>query len=323
MSEEKVLVTGCAGFIGSWLTERLLELGYGVVGIDCFTDYYSRRVKESNLEIAKEDENFTFIENDVLKVNLDDLLDGVEYIFHEAAQGGVRASWGKEFEIYTRNNILATQKLLEASKNSESLKKFIYASSSSVYGDLEKLPMKETDALKPISPYGVSKLAAEHLCNLYWKNFSLPIISLRYFTVYGPRQRPDMAFHKFIKAILLNEKITVYGDGSQTRDFTYISDAIDANISAMKSNAEGKIYNIGGGSRVSINEVIKILENITGKKAKVEYKEKQKGDVKDTYADTSKARNELEYNPKISLEEGLRKEVEWIEEKIKKKEIIL
>lgn len=309
---EIALVTGCAGFIGSHLTERLLELGFNVVGIDCFTDYYSRKIKESNLENAKKNKNFKFIENDILDINLDKLLESIDYIFHEAAQGGVRASWGKEFEIYTKNNILATQKLLESCKNFN-IKKFIYASSSSVYGDAEKFPMSETDVTKPISPYGVSKLASEHLCQLYWKNFSVPTISLRYFTVYGPRQRPDMAFHKFIRAILLDEKIEIFGDGSQTRDFTYISDAVEANILAINSHVNGEVFNIGGGSKISINEVIKILEKITGKKANVKYKEKQKGDVKDTHADISKVKKILGYKPKVQIEEGLKKQVEWVE----------
>ncbi|MEM4346992.1 MAG: GDP-mannose 4,6-dehydratase [Candidatus Altiarchaeota archaeon] len=313
----RCFVTGCAGFIGSHIVEKLLDLGHEVIGIDCFTDYYARKIKESNIEKAKQNRNFKFIEANILNLNLKKILSNIEYIFHEAAQGGVRKSWGKDFEIYTQNNILATQKLLEACKELK-IKKFIYASSSSVYGDVKKFPMKENSITKPISPYGVSKLAAENLCQLYWKNFSVPCISLRYFTVYGPRQRPDMAFHKFIKAILLGKNFEVYGSGEQTRDFTFVSDIVEANILAMNSNAEGEIFNIGGGSRISINEIIKILEEITNRKADVSYIEKQKGDMADTIADISKARKILGYKPKVKIKEGLKKEVEWIFDMLKK-----
>jgi len=307
----KILVTGCAGFIGSHLSERLCEMGEDVIGVDCFTDYYPRAIKEANLEKLKGCKNFKFIESDLSEIDLELLLKDIDAVFHQAAQAGVRASWGESFEIYTRNNILVTQKLLEAAKKSN-LKKFIYASSSSVYGDAEKLPLKETDVPKPISPYGVSKLAAEHLCYLYWKNFNVPTVSLRYFTVYGPRQRPDMAFHKFIKAILKGEEITVYGDGKQTRDFTFISDAIDANVAALSLAPPGTVLNIGGGSRVFLIDAIKAIEELVGQKAKIKYIEKQKGDVRDTLADTSLARDLIGYNPKVILKEGLKEEIGWM-----------
>jgi len=300
------LVTGGAGFIGSHLVERLLEDGYKVIGIDCFTDYYPKGIKEANIANALNHKNFGFVEGDLLKINE---YPDVDYVFHEAAQAGVRASWGKSFEVYTKNNIEATQKLLEFYKNKK-IRKFVFASSSSVYGDAE-LPMKENSLLKPVSPYGVTKLAAENLCYLYWKNYGIPIVSLRYFTVYGPRQRPDMAFYKFINAILNDEKITIYGDGNQTRDFTFISDVIDANILAIKSNIVGKVFNIGGGSRISVNEVIKILEEILGKEAEVKYIEKQKGDVEHTYSSIEKAKNMLGYNPKIDIRTGLERMIEY------------
>jgi UDP-glucose 4-epimerase len=306
----RCLITGAAGFIGSHLAERLLELEYDVVGIDAFIDYYPRQIKESNLYRIKGNKKFRFIEGDLNEINLEKLVDGCDYIFHQAAQAGVRASWGKEFKIYTDCNIKATQALLEACLNKD-IKKFIYASSSSVYGDTQELPMREANVVRPVSPYGVTKLAGEHLACLYAKNFGLPCICLRYFTVYGPRQRPDMAFHRFITACIEKKQLTIYGDGEQTRDFTYISDIIDANIEAAKSESMGEVYNIGGGSRVSLNQVLNILEEIAKRKIPRQYMENQKGDVLHTYADVSKARMCLGYKAKIVLEKGLKKQFEW------------
>ncbi|MGA1865287.1 MAG: NAD-dependent epimerase/dehydratase family protein [bacterium] len=306
----RCLVTGVAGFIGSHLAEKLLELKYDVVGIDAFIDYYPRQIKESNIQGIREDKNFHFIEADLNEINLRELVDGCDYIFHQAAQAGVRASWGREFKIYTDCNIKATQALLEACLN-KSIKKFIYASSSSVYGDTQELPMREANVVRPVSPYGVTKLAGEHLACLYAKNFKLPCISLRYFTVYGPRQRPDMAFNRFIRASMEKKQLTIYGDGEQTRDFTYISDIIDANIEAAKSEAVGDVFNIGGGSRVSLNQVLNILEGIAKRKIPRQYIETQKGDVMHTYADVSKARMCLGYKAKIALENGLKKQFDW------------
>jgi UDP-glucose 4-epimerase len=308
------LVTGCAGFVGSHLTEKLLSLGHSVTGVDCFTDYYAKDLKMRNLEKARGDKGFKLINRSLLDIDLKKLLKGVDCVFHQAAQPGVRKSWGASFEIYTENNILATQRLLEACKGAE-LKKFVYASSSSVYGDDQRFPLKESYYPKPTSPYGVSKLAAEDLCYLYWKNFDVPTVSLRYFTVYGPRQRPDMAFNKFIAAMLSGEKIRVFGDGKQTRDFTYVADVVDANIGAMKAKTRHGVYNIGGGSRTTVNNCIKTLEEITGKKALLEHVEKQAGDVLHTYADTSKARRDLGYRPKTPLPKGLGKQVEWMRKK--------
>ncbi|MBU4265940.1 MAG: GDP-mannose 4,6-dehydratase [Candidatus Altiarchaeota archaeon] len=305
------LVTGCAGFIGSWLSERLLELGHEVIGVDCFIDYYPRGMKEMNLKPLRGNENFLFIPYSLLNLDLNEILKDVDYVFHQAAQAGVRHSWGRNFGVYTDNNILATQRLLEACRNSD-VKKVIYASSSSVYGDVDSLPMKESDLPRPVSPYGVSKLAGEHLCHLYHKNYGINSMSLRYFTIYGPRQRPDMAFNKFTRAILNDKEITIYGNGKQTRDFTYVDDAIEANILAMKSQQKDGVYNIAGGSKTTVNDCIKILEEIIGKKAIVRNIETQKGDVKHTYADTSRAAKDLGYKSKVSLREGLEKEVEWI-----------
>ncbi|OCL28066.1 UDP-glucose 4-epimerase [Orenia metallireducens] len=306
------LITGVAGFIGSNLAEELLTRGEKVIGVDCFTDYYSRKLKEKNLESIIKDKNFNFIEANLLDLDLVDLLKGVDYIYHQAAQAGVRASWGSNFDIYTDSNIRLTQQLLEAAKESN-IKKFIYASSSSVYGNTDQLPMRENNYLQPVSPYGVSKLAAENLCYLYWKNFGVPTISLRYFTVFGERQRPDMAFHIFIKAILQGEKLRIFGDGEQSRNFTYVGDIVEANILAALSDLEGEIFNVGGaGERITLNQAIDIIEDIIGKKANCEYKAVAKGDVKHTEADESKIRKKLAYQSKIDLKEGLKREIQWL-----------
>ena len=306
------LVTGVAGFIGSHLAERLIAEGHEVVGIDCFTDYYSRSIKEANLEKLLTVPSFTFIEVDLLNCGLYALVKGANYIFHQAAQAGVRSSWGNELEVHTNLNVLATQRLLEACKGL-SIEKFIYASSSSVYGDSEELPIREESVLKPVSPYGVTKLAGENLCASYWKNYDIPVISLRYFTVYGPRQRPDMAFHKFMQALTEDSEIEIYGDGTQTRDFTFISDAVEGNLLAMGNSSLGEVFNIGGGSRVMVNEVLQTMEQITLRNTKTAYREVQKGDVKHTLADTRKAREILGYNPGIDLKTGLLKQWEWFQ----------
>jgi UDP-glucose 4-epimerase len=304
------VVTGCAGFIGSHLSEALVAAGHRVVGIDCFIDYYPRAAKEANLAALRESPSFTFVEADLLDYDLDRLLRGVDYVFHQAAQAGVRASWGENFSIYTQNNILATQRLLEAARGA-SLRRLVYASSSSIYGDARELPVGESALPRPVSPYGVSKLAAEHLCHLYWVNYRVPTVSLRYFTVYGPRQRPDMGFHRFLRAIESGEEIVVYGDGNQTRDFTFISDAVAANLACMEAEVGGEVFNIGGGSRVSVNQVLAILEAVSGRKANIRHGEDQKGDVRHTFADTSRARQALGFRPSVTIEEGLRRQWEW------------
>lgn len=302
----KCLVTGCAGFIGSNLTDRLLKDGHDVIGIDCFTDYYPEHIKRQNIANALENHQFEFINKDLMELKT---YPEVEVVFHQAAQAGVRASWGSDFSIYTRNNIEVTQRLLEYYKD-KNLKKFVYASSSSVYGDVP-LPMKEDMRLQPVSPYGVTKLAAEHLCYLYWKNFGLPTVSLRYFTVYGPRQRPDMAINKFVKAIMHGDAITLYGDGTQTRDFTYVSDIVDANLKAARSGTPGSVFNIGGGSRITVIELIHELEKNCCKPAKNQFFGQQKGDVKDTLADIRKAETELGWKPEVPIREGAGMYVQW------------
>ncbi|ADO76494.1 NAD-dependent epimerase/dehydratase family protein [Halanaerobium praevalens] len=305
----KSLITGAAGFIGSTLTEKLLKEGHQVIGVDCFIDYYDRSLKENNMSSFIDHENFTLIEYNINELDLKSLLKDVDYIFHQAAQAGVRSSWGEDFEIYTHNNIMGTQRLLEAARGSN-IKKFVYASSSSVYGDTDKLPMKETNRLQPVSPYGVSKLAGENLCYLYYKNFNVPTVSLRYFTVFGERQRPDMAFHIFIKAILQDKKLTIFGDGKQSRNFTHVDDIVKANILAAESDVEGENFNIGGdGKRVVLNDAISLMEKIIGKKANREYQKVVKGDVKHTSADTSKAKKLLNYEAEIKFENGLEREI--------------
>jgi nucleoside-diphosphate-sugar epimerase len=312
----KSLVTGAAGFIGSHLCEYLLEKGVEVAGIDNFMDYYPRTIKEASIADLRKHQNYEFIEASLLQVDLTKLLDGVDVIFHQAAQAGVRASWGQSFKIYSDNNILATQMLLEACRES-AVNKFIYASSSSVYGDTQDLPMRETSLPRPVSPYGVSKLAAEHLCWLYFKNFGIPTVSLRYFTVYGARQRPDMAFHRFFRWGLEDQPLKVYGDGEQSRDFTHVTDIVEANWLALEKALPGEVFNIGGGSRITLNGVIEIIGEITGKELEVDYEAKQKGDVRHTKADMTKAKEKLGYKPKMSIQEGLETEYEWVRELVK------
>ncbi|UCD84844.1 MAG: NAD-dependent epimerase/dehydratase family protein [Deltaproteobacteria bacterium] len=317
----KILVTGVGGFIGSHLAERLVKDQHEVIGIECFTDYYPRGMKEKNIEWLKKQPNFKFHEENLLTADFGKILkvsvsaspsrlpERQLVIFHLAAQAGVRASWG-EIEIYTENNIRATQRLLEWAKDNR-IKKFIYASSSSVYGDTDDLPMTEGNLPKPVSPYGVTKLAGEHLCYLYSNNYRVPVTILRYFTVYGPRQRPDMAFYKFIRAMFEDREIEIYGDGTQTRDFTYIDDIVAGTISAVDA-PDGEILNIGGGTRTSVKDILDVLENILQKKAKLKYVSVQKGDVKHTAADITKARKLLKYNPQGKLEDGLSNEVNWL-----------
>lgn len=313
------LITGAAGFIGSTLSERLLGLGYRVTGIDCFTDYYSTEIKKANIQVALASPSYEFIEGDLLDLDLNKLLAGIDWVFHQAAQPGVRPSWGVHFEVYVRNNILVTQRLLEAAKGS-GIRKLVCASSSSVYGDSPELPLVETARPQPISPYGVTKLAAEHLCHLYCVNYSVPTVSLRYFTVYGPRQRPDMAFNKFIRSALKGEEIVVFGDGEQTRDFTYVSDAVEANFlaacaelgrGAESGQAVGRVFNIGGGSRISVNAVLGILQELVGP-VSIRHEEDQKGDVRHTMSGTTSAREVLGYSPKVGIREGLALQVEWM-----------
>ncbi len=307
-----ILVTGAAGFIGSRLCHKLLGEGREVMGIDSLTDFYPRWMKERNLQPLRKNKKIEFIEADLNRLDLKKILNRVEYVFHLAAQPGVRASWGENFAVYSRNNIEATQKLLEAAKGA-GLKKFIYASSSSVYGLCPELPMRETSPLRPYSPYGVTKLAAEHLCFLYHHNYGLPCVSLRFFTVFGPGQRPDMAFHVFFKTVLEGRPISLYGDGQQTRDFTYIDDIVQANLACLENGRSGEVYNVGGGHQKKLIEVFPLLEEVARRKITIKKEERQKGDVPHTFASIEKARQDLGYLPRIPLEAGLQEEWRWVQ----------
>ncbi|NEQ72302.1 MAG: NAD-dependent epimerase/dehydratase family protein [Okeania sp. SIO2C9] len=308
-----IIVTGVGGFIGSHLAETLLNQGEKVIGIDQFNDYYDPVLKRQNISQFQDNSAFQLIENDIQSLNWSELLADVDIVYHQAAQAGVRASWGEGFRAYTERNINATQIILEAAKDAPHLKRLVYASTSSVYGNAETFPTPETICPQPVSPYGITKLAAERLGKLYHQNFGVPCVYLRYFTVYGPRQRPDMAFHKFFKWILQDEPISIYGDGQQTRDFTFVSDAVAGNLLAgTVPEAVGEVFNIGGGSRVVLAEVINMMEEIVGRPIKKNFVEKARGDARHTSADVSKAQKILGYQPQVSLKEGLSREWEWV-----------
>lgn len=308
----RALVTGGAGFIGSHLSERLLAEGAEVVGIDCFTDFYPRPLKEANLSRLRGQARYRFVEGDLRTADLPGLLDGVTHVFHLAAQAGVRRSWGAEFQVYTGLNIDATQRLLEALAG-RPIERLVYASSSSVYGDAAAIPMTELALPQPVSPYGVTKLAAEQLCHLYFVNHGVPAVSLRYFTVYGPRQRPDMGFHRFFTALRAGAPLVQFGDGRQTRDFTFVADAVAATFAAAVRGVPGRVYNIGGGARVSLVEVFDLIGRVSGRPVGVDRQPAQKGDMRDTYADTSRARADLGFAPSVTLEEGLRAMWQWMD----------
>lgn len=313
----RYLVTGAAGFIGSHLSKRLLQEGAEVLGVDRFSDFYEREEKEANLELLLVSSNFEFHEINLCKGPLDKIAEGIDGVFHLAAQAGVRDSWGEAFSIYLHDNNLATQRLLEEFRD-RPIKAFVYASSSSIYGDALEGPTKEDNLPRPVSPYGVSKLAGEHLCYLYFRNFGIPAISVRYFTVYGPRQRPDMAFHRFLKAGVLGKPISLFGDGNQSRDFTYVEDAVSGTIAAMEKGKPGTAYNIGGGQRATVNDVISIIGELQGSPLKVNRESVQKGDVRHTWADISRAAANLGFHPQTGLLEGLKAEREWLLRRMEK-----
>jgi UDP-glucose 4-epimerase len=307
---KKVLVTGVAGFIGSHLAQRLVEKGWEVVGVDNLCETYSRQDKEKNLAEISSD-GFTFIETDILDCRLEEVLRDVQAVAHLAAIPGVRTSWGKNFPIYARANIVATERLLAACVDSR-IRKLVYASSSSVYGDTDEIPMTEEALPRPVSPYGVSKLAGEHLCLAYRQCYGMQVVCLRYFTVFGPRQRPDMAFRRFCEAVAGGNPIKVYGDGTQSRDFTYVSDAVEATSAAIEHDTAEGVFNIGGGSRVSVLDSLRMLSKIAGAEPEITFEDPQKGDVRLTEADTTRARSILGFDPAVGVEEGLEKEFSWV-----------
>jgi UDP-glucuronate 4-epimerase len=312
----RALVTGCAGFIGSHLTESLLADGEDVIGVDCFNDNYGRRDKLRNLERATEWDDFEFVPIDLARGDLLDVLADCDLVFHLAAEPGVRPSWGQRFEQYLRNNVLATQHLLEAARAAGGVR-FVYASSSSIYGQAEQFPTPETATPAPFSPYGVTKLSGEHLCDLYHGNYGVETVSLRLFSVYGPRQRPDMAFNIFSRAILEGEPIRIFGDGTQTRDFTFVGDVVTALRKAAETPAAvGGTFNVGGGSQVGLREAVELLAEHAGADPEVEYVDRQHGDVKDTCADSSRTESALGFVPSTALGEGLAAEFEWMRESL-------
>jgi len=313
----RALVTGCAGFIGSHLAESLLTDGYSVVGVDCFNDNYGRADKRQNLHHALEWSEFDFVPLDLARGDLFELVDEVDVVFHLAAEPGVRSSWGSRFANYERNNITATQHLLEAAKD-QPQKPFIYASSSSIYGQAESLPTSEDTIPRPYSPYGVTKLAAEHLCQLYHGNYEVNTVCLRYFTVYGPRQRPDMAFSRFCRAALDGTPLTVFGDGEQSRDFTFVKDIVRATRAAAAATAEtaGNVYNLGGGTRVTVNQALELINEFHDAPIEVKRLPTERGDVRETGADTTRARQDLAFEPQTPFAEGLREEFEWFAQEV-------
>ncbi|HXW78684.1 MAG TPA: NAD-dependent epimerase/dehydratase family protein [Acidimicrobiales bacterium] len=307
----RAVITGVAGFVGSHLVEALLDLGWDVLGVDCFTPYYDVDRKRANLATAKCHPRFSFVAGDLRHVPIEPLIEGADAVFHQAGQPGVRLSWGGGFGEYVGNNVLATQRLLEAACSVQ-CPRLVYASSSSVYGNAEHYPTSELDLPRPHSPYGVTKLAAEHLCNLYADNWGLATVALRYFTVYGPRQRPDMAMARLVEAAVNGGGFPVYGDGNQVRDFTFVGDVVRANIAAATEDVPpGAVMNISGGASVTLNEVISVVEELSAASVELERLPGQPGDAQRTGGTAERAHKLLGWQPEVSLREGLARHVEW------------
>ena len=308
----KYVVTGAAGFIGSHLAEALLADGHEVVGLDCFSDNYPAAQKLANLAWARDHDGFELHAVDLATADLSRVLDGCDVVFHLAAEPGVRSSWGSRFDRFVHNNVEATQRLLEAIRATSGTR-LVYASSSSIYGESERLPTREDAPPRPLSPYGVTKLAGEQLCRVYHLNHGLETVALRFFTVFGPRQRPDMAFRRFCEAAARGGSIELFGDGRQSRDFTYVADVVAAiRAAGSAEGAGGRAYNVGGGSPVSLNAALEQLASIAGRPLDVSRAERESGDVLHTAADVTRAREELGFAPATSLAAGLRAEYEWV-----------
>jgi UDP-glucuronate 4-epimerase len=308
---ERALITGCAGFLGSRLAEQLVDDGCDVVGIDCFTPYYHRVVKERNLERLRDEPAFSLLELDLACADLGGALDGVDVVFHLAAQAGVRGSFGDRFADYLRNNVFATQRLLEAAADS-AITAFVYASSSSVYGDAARYPTTELSARRPVSPYGMTKVATEELALVYLRCFGVPAVGLRYFTAYGPRQRPDMAFARFFGCALAGRSLPINGDGHQVRDFTYVDDVVQGTIAAARRGRPGAVYNVGGGSPVELVAAIGMIEELSGRRLVLDRRPAGVGEARRTGCDGRLAREELGFVPRTELRAGLAAQLEWI-----------
>lgn len=306
----RALVTGVAGFLGSTLAESLRSSGFEVLGVDAFTSNYETARKRANLERLLRDRGFRFVEADLRSAPLEPLLDGVTHVAHLAALPGVRSSWGESFRAYAEHNIVGTQRLLDALRG-RAVERVAVASSSSVYGAPTRYPTPEDEPRRPISPYGVTKLATEALVHAYRREHGVPAVALRYFTVYGPRQRPDMGFHRFFEAGRRGEPVTIYGDGAQTRDFTFVEDAVLATVASLTRDAGEFAYNVGGGHRVALREVLDRIERLVGRAIERRHIEPQHGDPRDTAADTRLARRDLGYEPRTTLERGLERQWEW------------
>jgi UDP-glucuronate 4-epimerase len=306
----RALVTGIAGFVGSHLGEALLARGDTVVGIDCFVPYYDESTKRANLRAILDAPNATFVDADLRTADLNALLDGVDVVFHQAAQAGVRHSWADGFADYVGHNIVATQRLLEAARPTRC--RVVYASSSSVYGNQARYPVAETDLPRPFSPYGVTKLAAEHLCSLYADNWGVPTVALRYFTVFGPRQRPDVAIYRLCDAALFGTTFPRYGDGSQMREFTYVDDIVAGNLAAADADVEpGTYVNLSGGAEITINELIATVEELSGGHVNVQNCPAQPGDARRNGGVIDRARELLGWEPRVSLRDGLSHQLAW------------
>jgi len=308
----RALVTGAAGFVGSQLSEALLARGDTVVGIDCFTPYYDRSTKEQNVAAANAHERFELVDADLRSCDIDALLSGVDAVFHQAAQAGVRLSWSDGFADYVGHNVLATQRLLEAVQRARPAARLVYASSSSVYGNQPRYPTVETDLPQPFSPYGVTKLAAEHLCGLYAENWGVHTVSLRYFTVFGPRQRPDMSIHRLCQAAVDGSSFPRYGDGTQIREFTYVSDIVAGNLAAADRDvAAGTYVNLAGGSEITLNDLIALVGDVAGAPVKVEPQPKMAGDSFRNGGAIDRARAVLGWSPQVSLRDGIAAQIAW------------
>ena len=312
----RALVTGAAGFVGSHLAEALLARGDTVLGVDCFTPYYDRSAKEANLAGARSHERFELVEADLRTSDVEALLSGVDAVYHQAAQAGVRLSWSDGFADYVGHNVLATQRLLEAVQRARPSALVVYASSSSVYGNQARYPTVETDLPKPFSPYGVTKLAGEHLCGLYAENWGVHTVSLRYFTVFGPRQRPDMSIHRLCQAAVDGSTFPRYGDGTQIREFTYVSDIVAGNLAAAERDvAPGTYLNLAGGAEITLNDLIELVADVAGVPVAVEPGPKMPGDAFRNGGAIDRARELLGWSPQVSLHDGLVAQIVWHRER--------